>query len=257
MVFNEENGLYNDFAGSQWPPKKNEKGQLQEPIEWRDDLKCGKQYPSLLNLPARCNQPTVGDPSIDNARCCKNGQCVIDDYCGCTGCVSDIAIDQDPSIKKFPQFSRHIGIVNFFPVMFGLVSNTTRLSNSIDSLSDPNQMFGFGGLRSLGAQDLYYNVGLNYWRSPVWINVNFMTLGGLFQFYIGDSQQYPVALKTKGRTLYNSARSNLIRSVYTTWMNTHFFYENFNDNTGAPQFGHPFNGWTSLILLVIAEKYGI
>jgi mannosyl-oligosaccharide glucosidase len=40
-------------------------------------------------------------------------------------------------------------------------------------------------------------------------------------------------------------------------MNTHFFYENFNDNTGAPQFNHPFNGWTSLILLVVAEKYGI
>ena len=73
MVFNEENGLYNDFAGLQWPPKKNEKGQLQEPIEWRDDMKCGKQDPSLLNLPARCNQPNVGDPSKDNARCCKNG----------------------------------------------------------------------------------------------------------------------------------------------------------------------------------------
>ena len=122
-----------------------------EPIEWRDDMKCGKQYASLLNFPARCNQPNVGNALKDNARCCKQGQCVIDDDCSCAGCVLDVAIDEDYAAKKYAQFSRHIGIVNFFPIMFGLVSNTTRLSNSIDSLSDPDQMFGFGGLRSLGA----------------------------------------------------------------------------------------------------------
>ena len=181
---------------------------------------------------------------------------MIDDDCNCPGCILDIAIDEDPNAKKFAQFSRHIGIVNFFPIMFGLVSNTTRLSNSISTLADPDQMFGFGGLRSLGAQDLYYYVGMNYWRSPIWINVNFMTLGGLFQFYI-DSKNVPDSIKIRGRSLYNSARANVIRSVYNTWANTHYFYENFNDNTGNPQFNHPFNGWTSLILLVVSENYGL
>ena len=63
----------------------------------------------------------------------------------------DIAIDEDPNVKKYPQFSRHIGIINFFPLMFGLIKDNTRFSNSVDTLSDTTQMFGFGGLRSLGA----------------------------------------------------------------------------------------------------------
>jgi len=72
-----------------------------EPIEWRDDMKCGKQYPSLLNFPARCNQPDVGDPLKDNARCCSQGECVIDFDCDCPGCVLDTAIDDDPKNKKY------------------------------------------------------------------------------------------------------------------------------------------------------------
>jgi mannosyl-oligosaccharide glucosidase len=118
-------------------------------------------------------------------------------------------------------------------------------------------MFAVGGFRGLGAQDIYYQVGSKYWRGPVWINVNFMTLGGLYQFYIGDSSQIPAYLKTKARVLYNGGRANVVRSMYNAWMNTHYFYENYDDKTGNPQFNHPFNGWSSLILLIIAENYGI
>ena len=183
--------------------------------------------------------------------------CVIDDDCSCPGCVQDISIDEDPNAKKYPQFSRHIGIINFFPIMFGLVSNNTRLSNSLDTLSDPDIMAGYGGLRGLGYHDIYYQVGSRYWRGPIWINVNFMTLGGLFQFYFSDKAAFPDYLKSRAKTLYNSARSNVIRSTYNAWMNTHYLFENYDDDTGNPQFGRPFNGWSSLILLIIAENYGI
>jgi mannosyl-oligosaccharide glucosidase len=75
---------------------------------------------------------------VDNSRCCKNSFCVIDDNCNCPGCVLEVSIDDDPAAKKYPQFSRHVGIINFFPIMFGLVTNNTRLSNSLDTLSDPD-----------------------------------------------------------------------------------------------------------------------
>jgi len=65
-------------------------------------MKCGKQYLSLLNTRARCNHPNVGDPSKDNARCCKYGQCVVDNQCNCAGCTLDISIDDDIDTVKFP-----------------------------------------------------------------------------------------------------------------------------------------------------------
>ena len=93
LLFNDDTGLYVDYADKQWQPKKAQNGQLSEPIEWRDDMKCGKQYPSTLKFPAKCNQPNTGSPANDNARCCKNSMCQVDPICNCPGCTSDIAID--------------------------------------------------------------------------------------------------------------------------------------------------------------------
>ncbi len=45
-------------------------------------------------------------------------------------------------------------------------------------------MLGMGGLRGLGLKDSYYGTTSNYWKSPVWINVNFLVLGGLFDVYL-------------------------------------------------------------------------
>ena len=55
--------------------------------------------------------------------------------------------------------------------------------------------------------------------------------------------------------LYQQVRANLLASVYNNWEPQHLFYENFNDVTGKGQFAHPFTGWTTLILLVLSEKY--
>ena len=62
-----------------------------------------------------------------------------------------------------------------------------------------------------------------------------MVLAGLFKFYIGDYDPLiPENLKAKARTVYYGGRTNVIRSVYSSWVSTRLFYENFNDNTGAP-----------------------
>jgi hypothetical protein len=42
LLFNYDTGLYVDYADKQWKPKKAQNGQLSEPVEWRDDMKCGK-----------------------------------------------------------------------------------------------------------------------------------------------------------------------------------------------------------------------
>ena len=37
--------------------------------------------------------------------------------------MSDVSIDDDYSTQMLNQYSSHIGIVNFFPVMFGLIED--------------------------------------------------------------------------------------------------------------------------------------
>jgi mannosyl-oligosaccharide glucosidase len=71
----------------------------------------------------------------------------------------------------------------------GLITDVNRLQTVINSLSDESQMLGMGGLRGLGLKDSYYGTTSNYWKSPVWINVNFLLLGGLFDFYINGSMK--------------------------------------------------------------------
>ena len=39
------------------------------------------------------------------------------------------------------------------------------------------------------------------------------------------------------------------------WEKTGYLYENYDAETGIGQRGYPFNGWTSLVILIINEKY--
>ena len=237
---------------------------LSEPIEWRTDGACGKAFESSLKLPARCNQPYKEGDNIENAaRCCKYSMCTVDPTCDCPTCVADISIDDDDTVRLLNQYSAHIGIVNFFPVMFGLIQDPDQARQSLSVLADPNQMLSITGVRSLSKQDQFYLYKSNYWRGAVWINVNFLVLRGLFNNYLGitDVPSASDVLKVSqtintGKELYNTVRERLIKSVYQNWRINHVFWEQYNDGTQLGQFTAPFNGWTSLILLVVAEPYG-
>jgi mannosyl-oligosaccharide glucosidase len=77
-------------------------------------------------------------------------------------------------------FNVHIGIVNFYPVMFGLIEDKERVKASLKVLADPEIMLSKSGIRSLSKGDQFYLHRSNYWRGAIWINVNFLTLRGLY-----------------------------------------------------------------------------
>ncbi len=52
-------------------------GHLAEPIEWRDDYKCGPKFPNSLGEPATCSQPYNGKVDNDLRRCCVANECLI------------------------------------------------------------------------------------------------------------------------------------------------------------------------------------
>ena len=122
-LYNSNINLYCDYVGYQWLPKKAANGQLSEPIEWRTDSACGKSFESSLKLPARCNHPNSADVMKNQARCCRFSQCTIDPVCNCQNCQLDVSIDDDYNEPLMNQYSQHIGIVNFFPLMFGLIDD--------------------------------------------------------------------------------------------------------------------------------------
>ena len=43
--------------------------------------------------------------------------------------------------------------------------------------------------------------------------------------------------------------------MYKSWDGTHTFYEHYEDKTGQGTKNRPFNGWTSMIVEIISEKY--
>ena len=55
-----------------------------------------------------------------------------------------------------------------------------------------------------------------------------------------------------GKALYDTIRFRLIDTVYKNWRLNHVFWEQYSDTTQLGLMTHPFTGWTTLILLVVA-----
>ena len=42
------------------------------------------------------------------------------------------------------------------------------------------------GIRSLSINDPYYRLGDNYWTSPIWMNINFLIAGSLYNYSLDE-----------------------------------------------------------------------
>lgn len=71
----------------------------------------------------------------------------------------------------------HKGYISLFPFLVGLMgADHTHLGAVLDLIWDPDELWSSHGIRSLSRKDKYYGTDENYWRSPVWININYMVL---------------------------------------------------------------------------------
>ena len=75
----------------------------------------------------------------------------------------------------------HKGYISIFPFMAGLLSpNSVHLGPVLDLIQDPEELWSDYGIRSLSKKSEFYQTGENYWRSPVWMNMNFLVLKNLY-----------------------------------------------------------------------------
>jgi len=150
------------------------------------------------------------------------------------------------------QHVKHIGYLSLFPFLFGLIPvNSPRLGHILDIMEDSKILKSNYGLRSLSASDALFETGENYWRGAIFININYLVLRALYRYYSFGDGPYT----QRAKNLYHTLRSKLISNLYRVFHNQNDFFEQYNPHTGAGQGQHPFTGWTSLIVLIMAETY--
>ncbi|KAA8491243.1 putative mannosyl-oligosaccharide glucosidase [Porphyridium purpureum] len=146
----------------------------------------------------------------------------------------------------------HVGYVSLFPLMLGVLPHDSpRVGAALAAMQDPEQLWSVAGIRSLSKSDDYYLKGDQYWTGPVWIPINYLLLGALHNKYAA----YPGPYRERARALYDDLRRTIVTNMARNFEQQSTLFENYNDRTGDGQKGRLFTGWSSLIVLIMAEEY--
>ncbi|RYH08994.1 hypothetical protein EON65_40485 [archaeon] len=87
-------------------------------------------------------------------------------------------------------------------------------------------------------------------RGPIWLNINYLALGALKHY-----SSLPGPHQHRAQSLYIKLYRGIVSNVFKVYRDTGFFWEQYEDKTGAGMRGHPFTGWTSTIVNILYEIY--
>lgn len=74
----------------------------------------------------------------------------------------------------------HKGYVSIFPFLMGLLEPTSeKLGYMLDLIADPEEIWSEFGIRSLSKNSEFYGTDENYWRGPIWLNINYLVVSQL------------------------------------------------------------------------------
>lgn len=161
-------------------------------------------------------------------------------------------VDVEPTY----QYVNSVGYVSLFPMLLELLDpQSAKLDSLLDQIRDPKHLWTNFGLRSLSKSAPLYDKRNTehdppYWRSPIWININYLALKSL-KYYSQQDGPY----KQKADKIYQELRANLIKNMVSNYETSGYIWEQYNDVTGRGQGSHPFTGWSSLIVLIMSEVY--
>ncbi|KAK7043704.1 Processing alpha glucosidase I [Paramarasmius palmivorus] len=132
-----------------------------------------------------------------------------------------------------------------------LPPDSPHLGAILDLVRDPEHLWSPYGLRSLSASHPEYGQGENYWKGPIWVQMNYLVLGALHKKYAKEAGPY----QEKAQQIYTELRKNVVDNVFKEYERTGYVWEQYDPNNGEGRRSHPFTGWTSLVTLIISEKY--
>ncbi|RDW89209.1 glycoside hydrolase family 63 protein [Coleophoma cylindrospora] len=206
-------------------------------ISWMGMMtKSLKNIASILELQDEVSELTTIETAImrniDDLHWSKKEKC----YC-------------DSTVDEYEEATLvcHKGYISLFPFLLGLMdAQDEKLGHILNLLGDEHELWSEHGIRSLSKSDPLYGSGENYWRSPIWMNMNYLAVSQLLKY-----SQIPGPHQEKAKDLYTRLRLNLVKTVYESWAETGFAWEQYNPETGKGQRTQHFTGWTSLIVKIM------
>lgn len=120
-----------------------------------------------------------------------------------------------------------------FPLFLSLLSpDAPQLGRVLDLLRDPEHLWSSYGIRSLSAAHPEFGQGENYWKGPIWVQMNYLILRALhtvrfsqllhvftclipFQTYAAQSGPY----QARAKEIYSELRKNLVDNVFKVTSN--------------------------------------
>ncbi|KAK0533947.1 Processing alpha glucosidase I [Tilletia horrida] len=160
----------------------------------------------------------------------------------------DVSVDEDE--ESFHVC--HRGYVSLFPLLLRLLpADSPKVGAVLDLLSDPEHLWSNFGIRSLSLKDEYFGKDENYWRGPIWIQMQYLALGALKTKYMVEDGPH----KDRAKTIYRRLRKNVVENVQKEYVRTGYTWEQYDPVSGEGRRGHPFTGWTSTVALMMAEIY--
>eukprot|EP01132_Coremiostelium_polycephalum_P004736 gene4736-5912_t len=143
------------------------------------------------------------------------------------------------------------GYMNYFPLFLGLVpKDSNKLKPLIDNLKDVVGIWSRYGIRSMSMRDERFGTGENYWKGPIWFNINYLFVHTLDKKYVKSGP-----LKDDIYDLVQTLKFNLVWNIVDQYQKTGYLWEQYNPSTGEGQRNHPFNGWTSLFTLLASDNF--
>jgi hypothetical protein len=91
-----------------------------------------------------------------------------------------------------------------------LPSDSPHLGPILDMLRDPEQLWSEFGIRSLSKSHPEFGQGENYWRGPIWVQMNYMVLGALHNTYVREEGPF----QERAREIYEELRMNVVDNVF-------------------------------------------
>ncbi|KAI9463402.1 glycoside hydrolase [Russula earlei] len=134
----------------------------------------------------------------------------------------DVGVDDDDESYHVC----HKGYLSLFPFLLSLLPpDSPHLGSILDLLHDPKHLWSPYGLRSLSASHPDFGTGENYWKGPIWIQMNYLALQALHETYAMHEGPY----QEKARLIYSELRRNVIDNEY---QRTGYVWEQYDANTG-------------------------
>mgnify|MGYP001762027069 FL=1 len=132
-----------------------------------------------------------------------------------------------------------------------LPAQSEQLGAVLHLLRDRAHLWSEHGLRSLSKSSKFYGTDENYWRGAIWIPINYLALRALHNTYM----RTPGPHQTLAAETYKELRTNVINTVLNAYEETGYSWEQYDPEDGHGRRGHPFTGWTSTVVLMMAEEY--